>query len=397
MSLEQDSLSRLVTALVPSLSKSLAEQFNVFRVMHHGTHEKQISNVFAWLLDEDGTHELGDAFQKIFAARVNLSLAEGEHLPLNGYRILQEVDTAGDDASRQDIADIVMTRADANIVVENYGTSDGHQHSYDGYLAHGATVGRSSVVVLLCIRHEPERQTDGWEQATVLTYAELLIELQAHGLREKQWKKKHPQQNFFINELIEHFVEGPKTLSSDERIAFIKTMCETGESVRYGYRPQDTAANEFAELLAQHARQQFEDGRKTLATVKRELRRYAEHYVKGQVNSTSQKELIHSVEARFVGKWEWEVNLRTDDPQRIIGFLFGPTAAMYNELLDRPIADPDFSKLFIVVADCEEGLNRRLSQTDVGLGEVLAGLSSEDDRLAEGVLTMLQQDQRSQL
>ena len=56
----------LVTALVPSLSRSLAEQFNVFRVMHHGTHEKQLSNVFAWLLDPEGTHELRDAPQRLF-------------------------------------------------------------------------------------------------------------------------------------------------------------------------------------------------------------------------------------------------------------------------------------------------------------------------------------------
>lgn len=57
-------MDQLVTALIPSLSRSLTEQFNVFRVMHHGTHEKQISNVFAWLLQPDETHELGDAFQR---------------------------------------------------------------------------------------------------------------------------------------------------------------------------------------------------------------------------------------------------------------------------------------------------------------------------------------------
>ncbi|GAA4707079.1 hypothetical protein GCM10025781_27130 [Kocuria gwangalliensis] len=39
-------MSGFVTALVPMLSRSLAEEFNVFRVMHHGTHEKQLSNVF---------------------------------------------------------------------------------------------------------------------------------------------------------------------------------------------------------------------------------------------------------------------------------------------------------------------------------------------------------------
>ena len=36
----------LVTELLPILGRSLDVGFNVFDVMHHGTHEKQISNVF---------------------------------------------------------------------------------------------------------------------------------------------------------------------------------------------------------------------------------------------------------------------------------------------------------------------------------------------------------------
>ena len=76
----------MVTALVPSLSRSLAEQFNVFREMHHGTHEKQLSNVFAWLLPVDGTHELGDAFQRLFVEQVNRGLPTGSQLPTSGYR-----------------------------------------------------------------------------------------------------------------------------------------------------------------------------------------------------------------------------------------------------------------------------------------------------------------------
>ncbi len=86
-------LGGFVTALVPSLSKSLAEQFNIFRVMHHGTHEKQLSNVFAWLLTTGATHGLGDTFQRIFLARVNTVLPLGRTLPDSGYRVVQEADT----------------------------------------------------------------------------------------------------------------------------------------------------------------------------------------------------------------------------------------------------------------------------------------------------------------
>lgn len=75
MSEPVSTLDRIVTALVPSLSKSLAEQFNVFRVMRHGTHEKQLSNVFAWLLDAQATHQLGDAVQRIFLECVNARLS----------------------------------------------------------------------------------------------------------------------------------------------------------------------------------------------------------------------------------------------------------------------------------------------------------------------------------
>ena len=55
----------LVTQLLPLLGRSLKAGFNVFDVMRHGSHEKQISNVFGWLLDPEATHELGDLFQRI--------------------------------------------------------------------------------------------------------------------------------------------------------------------------------------------------------------------------------------------------------------------------------------------------------------------------------------------
>jgi hypothetical protein len=57
---------RLVTALLPVLAKKPWEEFNVFNVMRYGGHEKQLSDVFAWLLDVNGTHKLGDAFLRIF-------------------------------------------------------------------------------------------------------------------------------------------------------------------------------------------------------------------------------------------------------------------------------------------------------------------------------------------
>ncbi len=58
------------------LSRSLEARFNVFDVMHHGTHEKQISNVFGWLLDTEGSHQLGDTFLRIFIDEITRADAE---------------------------------------------------------------------------------------------------------------------------------------------------------------------------------------------------------------------------------------------------------------------------------------------------------------------------------
>jgi len=379
----------MVTALVPSLSRGLAEQFNVFRVMHHGTHEKQLSNVFAWLLSVDGTHELGDAFQRLFVEQVNRCLPVASQLPTGGYRVIQEVDTSGHEDLGRDIADIVLTSARARIVVENYESSDGHGHDYHRYFAHGALGGKQSVVVLLCIRRESHRQTDGWEQAVVVTYAELLEGLKAHVAGDIAWRRGHPQQSFFINELVQHFTEGPGVVSGEDRIAFIKAMCVTGEGARFGYRPQEVAAQEFADLLALHAKRQFEEGRKTLAEVKRALKRYAEWTLIGQINGTLPIGPLTSIQARFVGQWEWCVALRRADSQPNVYLEFGPTAVVENGRVAEPVVDPDHTKIFVTRQAADPDGIDRIIQTDVGLDEVLAGLSDDDVRLRDGVLAVV--------
>lgn len=383
------SLDQMVTSLVPSLSRSLAEQFNVFRVMHHGTHEKQLSNVFAWLLREDGTHELGDAFQRIFIERVNRGLPDASQLPTFGYRVTQEIDTSGHDALGRDIADIVLTSGQACIVVENFESSDGHGHDYYGYLAFGAGGDRRSVVVLLCARRERHRLSRGWEQAVVVTYAEVLEGLKAHVASDGTWRRSHPQQLFFVEEMFHHFLEGPSAMSSEDRIVFIKTMCETGEAARYGHRPQEVAAQEFANLLAQHAKRQFEDGRRTLAEVKRALKRFAEQTLTGQVNGALQTGHVTAVQTRFVGQWEWCVTLMRADGEQNVYLEFGPTAVVENGRAPVPLADADYAKVFVTrKAVGDEGIDR-IVQTAVGLDDVLLGLSGDDTRLRDAVLTVM--------
>ena len=124
---------QLVTRLLPILANRSEDEFNIFNVMHHGSHEKQISNVFAWLLDANGTHKLGDTFQQMFVDEVNGGLGD-QRIPPGKYRVRQEVNTSDPDKP-MDIADLVLEGNTGTVlVVENYDISCGHGHSYEGCL-----------------------------------------------------------------------------------------------------------------------------------------------------------------------------------------------------------------------------------------------------------------------
>lgn len=114
----------LVTTLLPILAKRSEEEFNVLAVMHHGTHEKQLSNVIAWLLDAEGTHKLRDAFLRIFLDNVNGARGGSDSIPPGSFSVRQEVNTSAPDLP-MDIADLVLEDGRTVIVVENYHTSSG--------------------------------------------------------------------------------------------------------------------------------------------------------------------------------------------------------------------------------------------------------------------------------
>ena len=389
-------MNSLVTALLPSLSKSLSETFNIFRVMHHGTHEKQLSNVFAWLLAADETHGLGNRVQTAFVNRVNERVHSRKQLPTAGYRVVQEVDTRtgedGDPNESIDIADIVLWRDDAALVIENYGTSDGHGHSYQQYLAHGSASGRKAVVVLLCHRHEAHMQKDGWESATVVTYAEVLSDLKAEVDSDSKWSREHPEQMFFINQMYQHFVKGPEAVNLTDQMSFIKAMCETGESARYSYRPHDRAAQEFADLVAEHARKQFEDSRATLARAKAQLRSFARSVLVDQVNAAVDSGRIETVVTRYVGKWEWRAKFERADSQPSIFLEFGPTAVVDISRATQTIDNPDYSQLFVAIYDPANSTMSKVAYTGVSISDMIAGLDRDDLRLRDAVLSILRSD-----
>lgn len=392
MTAAQKDLSDFVTALLPALSRTLAEEFNLFRVMHHGTHEKQLSNVFAWLLRPEATHELGDAFQTILLNRINQAIPDHEKMPTTGYRVSQEINTTGEEEASpgvgMDIADLLLTRDDAAVAIENYETSDGHGHDYYRYLAYATGAGRRAVVVLLCIRREAHLQRDGWDQAVVVTYAELFTDLQAYVAQDKQWRREHPEQLFFIQQMFHHFVEGPATVNLNDQLSFIKAMCDTGESERYSAPRHEHQAEKFAEILAVYARRQFEESRKVLAEVKECLGRFARLTLEGQVNEQLELGMVEKTSVRYRGRWEWCVQLWRGDDQPAIYLVFGHTAVVTVGRAPELVPSPDYSRIFVTHEAAGPTPPEKIIQTEVSLAEVLDGLSPGDTRLRDAVLAV---------
>lgn len=335
-----------------TVQRSEAE-FNIFDVFRHGSHEKQLSDVFAWLLDAEGTHRLGNAFQRIFIQEVNRGLRESEPIPQGSYSVRQEVNTADPDKS-MDIADLVLEADSTVLVVENYFTSYGHGHSFKGYRKFGARSGKRSAVVMLCQNVSPAGLTDGWENAAVVTYSSLVEQLTRLVEGDEPYQRTRPQQCSFFSHMHNHFVRG-RRMNDDDLIRFIDAMCITGEAERY--RPgSESAAVNFADMLRERALEQFGESRDLLRRVKAMLRTYCLGVLKAQVDEALGDERITEVSANYQGIYQWTINFRTAgeaaDSEERLQVKFGPSAWFANEK-DRywtrkvPAADADYSRLFL--------------------------------------------------
>jgi hypothetical protein len=392
-------MADLVTQLLPVLSRSLEAPFNVFDVMHHGTHEKQLSNVFGWLLNTDGSHRLGDAFLRIFIDEVNRDRPLSERLPVSDYLVMQEVNTSGLAGEGQDIADLVLTNDHAVIVVENYYTSDGHGHSYRNYLKYSQQdEGRMGAVVLLCQDHDSSRQTDGWEKAAVVTYGRVVDRLWSAVKGDRTYQVKHPEPYSFIGQMHRKFVEGRGPMQDQEALEFIVAMCETGEAGRYAEQKHGPAAERFANDVAVQARERFGEGRELLMRVKHRLTTYGNEHLKKQLNSTLGEGSVSQASARYVGNYRWTVNLSltardlpTEDDfgEDQLQIKFGPSAwyAIEKDPHWTLTVDPevaDYSRLFITRAR-----TREVRQSQVSLHEVLDGLAPDDLRLCDELVQIL--------
>lgn len=319
----------LVTQLLPALARSDNKGFNVFDVMHHGLHEKQISNVFAWLLDTEGNHNLGERFQRIFIEEVNEGLGSSQRMPGGPYLVRQEVNTSEVDGKR-DIADLVLESDTAGLVIENYFVSDGHEHSYDGYLNLAKRGRTHGAVVLLCRDKDSSLQTGGWEKASVVTYARLIERLHIEVERDTGYRRTHPEASAFITQMHRKFVKGRGPMQDQEVLDFVTAMCVTGEAGRYQEQPQNAAAERFARSVAEEAAERFIAGRDILQRIKTRLRSFCTEIVMPELNATVEGITVSEVQARYRGIYEWTVNFELADQEKLpeagLQLKFGPSA-----------------------------------------------------------------------
>ncbi|AXT84232.1 hypothetical protein C6I20_02840 [Aeromicrobium sp. A1-2] len=380
---------QLLTDLVRLLGISAEEQFNVFDVMHHGTHEKQLSNVFAWLLNSNGTHQLGDAFQRIFIAEMNRSRPDLEAVPAGTYGVRQEVNTSASNEG-MDIADIVLEDHATTIVIENYYTSSGHGHGYERYLHFGARAGKRSVVVMLCEHEDRNLLTDGWDEALVVSYASVFAGLARHVEDDKKFKAQFPQQCLFFDHMQRRFVKGRK-VNDDSLLEFVDAMCTAGEAQLYGRRPVEDAAIVFADQILDAAIDRFNESRDVLARVKKRLRDYGQAALLPQLNDSFGEGYVNLVSARYAGIYQWTINFYGSDATGNVAsrvqLKFGPSAWHANENDDEwrktvPAADADYSRLFLTC-------RREIRQSTVSIRDVLEGIDSGDTRLSNELVEFI--------
>lgn len=384
--------NELITRLLPVLSRSSEVGFNVFDVMHHGTHEKQLSNVFSWILKIGETHNFAGLGQRVFVELVNLARGRDSALPLEPYRVRQEVNTALA-GEKEDIADIVLENDSAVIVIENYGTSDGHGHGYDRYLEFSKLNDKPGAVVLICAEADPALQTQGWEKATVVTYERILDRLIPELDRDPAYAKENGEQYAFISQLHRKYANGRGRMNDSSVLDFVAAMCVTGEAKRYQEKNQVVAAERFGDDIAQQARERMWEGRDVLQRVKNRLRTFSSSVLIKQLNVTLGSDFITKETANWSGIYQWTINFETVGTHDSFGegrfqIKFGPSAWYANEQdadWKQTVAPEvaDYSRLFLT-----RSVDHTIRQSSVSLQEVLDGLSPHDTRLHDELIAL---------
>ncbi len=411
--------NQLVTILLPTLTQPWREPFNIFNVMHHGTHEKQLSNIFTWLLDPGGSHNLGDRFLRIFLDEVNRHLDDRipvEAFAVEAFAVEQERNTA-EDGEQKDVSDIVFVGDDAVVVIENYYKSDGHLHSYQTYLNYAQRRGNDpkyAVVVMLCGYVDDaalaEERNKDWIKAPVVTYPRLLSALSDELASDEIYKIHNAKSYWFIDQLVSYFVKG--TPVNEDLFGFISGMCDAGEAARYR-NGSKSDAERFATDFSKLAKERFTESRKLLQRGKATLKTYCLEVLKAQVNKALGDEHITDVSANYSGIYQWTINFLPVEPALEdnntgdgspggsqpkdggpgrLQLKFGPSAWFANETNEGhkffpknvPPSEADYTRLFMT-------WNREIRQSAVSMQEILDGLPEEDTRLLDEILALIRQ------
>lgn len=383
----------LLNELLPILGRTLDQGFNVFDVMHHGTHEKQLSNVFGWLLDAGGSHNLGDTFVNIFITEINNNLHEAQtEFPSDSYVVRQEVNTAPESES-PDIADIVLDSKNFRIVVENYHTSDGHGHDYEHYVAFGRQDGRAGAVVMLCRDEERSRLSMGWENAHTLSYGTVIAQLHETVKTDAIYCRENPDVISFIEQMYQKFAMEVRLVGDRQVLEFIQVMTATGEGARFKTVPHEQAAEQFASDIAVQARQRYLEARELLQRIKDALKAFADGPLRNQLNTSFGAVTVRGLQTNYKGNYQWtiviELEVAADPSVKAVQLKFGPSAWFANESDDewKHAVNPDDADYAFVFVTRPDTLV--IKQSDVTLKEVLDGLDSSDPRLHDAICDLL--------
>jgi hypothetical protein len=237
-------------------------------------------------------------------------------------------------------------------------------------------------------------QTMGWENASVVTYGRLLDRLRVAVDSDRQYQQMHPEPDSFIEQMHRKFVKGRGPVEDNQVLDFVIAMCATGEAGRYGEQRHTSAAERFANDVAEQARERFGEGRELLGRVKGRLRNFSAQVLRSQLNATMGDGFVSQVSARYSGTYQWTVNFDLpDDEEKFsehrLQLKFGPSAWYANEkdpnwkrTVDPEVAD--YSRLFLTRAKTKE-----VRQSEVTLQEVLDGLAPSDRRLHDEIVQLL--------
>jgi uncharacterized membrane-anchored protein len=382
-----------IIRLLPTLVRTTEDDFNVFDVMHHGTHEKQLSNVFAWLLDANGTHNLQDRFARIFLNEILDDNEVVSEFTERGYTVYQEVNTTTDN-SGLDIADIVLENENSRIVIENYSLSDGHGHDYRNYLRYANSEQKQGIVVMLCINITDSALQDGWQEAKIITYSRLVDALHYELSAMTAYQSINQDAYIFLKHLHQKYGSGNMKKQEQNTLNFITAMCETGEAIRYQKRPQEPVASQFAQDMAEQLEQHYLNSRELLFKIKAQVKAYCIGELSSQFAQSNEMGKISDVQMPFSGIYQYEVYFTLNGlPNHIedkrIGISFGPTAwdTCENNKGWKPGSNtlsPDYSQLFITIYQTNE-----IHQTEVGLDELLSGLADDDRRIHDQIIRLV--------